>query len=207
MLFNSFSFLIFLPIVFILYWFVFHKKFQYQNILLLFASFYFYACWDWRFMFLLLFSILLDYVSGIKIENSSGKHEAKIWLTLSIAINLGFLGFFKYYNFFIESFADLLNGFGLKINIWLLNIVLPVGISFYTFHGLSYVIDVYKKRISSERNFVDYAVFVSYFPLLVAGPIERATHLLPQIQRKRTFNYEQATDGLRQILWGFFKKM
>lgn len=207
MLFNSFSFLIFLPIVFILYWFVFHKKFQYQNMLLLFASFYFYACWDWRFMFLLLFSILLDYVSGIKIENSSGKHEAKIWLTISIAINLGFLGFFKYYNFFIESFADLLNGFGMKTNIWLLNIVLPVGISFYTFHGLSYVIDVYKKRISSEKNFVDYAVFVSYFPLLVAGPIERATHLLPQIQRKRTFNYEQATDGLRQILWGFFKKM
>jgi D-alanyl-lipoteichoic acid acyltransferase DltB (MBOAT superfamily) len=175
--------------------------------LLLFASFYFYACWDWRFMFLLLFSILLDYVSGIKIENSSGKREAKIWLTLSIVINLGFLGFFKYYNFFIESFAELLNGFGLKTNVWLLNIVLPVGISFYTFHGLSYVIDVYKKRISSEKNFIDYAVFVSYFPLLVAGPIERATHLLPQIQRKRTFNYEQAADGLRQILWGFLKKM
>jgi len=158
-------------------------------------------------MFLLLFSILLDYVSGIKIENSSNKREAKIWLTLSITINLGFLCFFKYYNFFIESFAELLNGFGLKTNVWLLNIVLPVGISFYTFHGLSYVIDVYKKRISSERNFIDYAVFVSYFPLLVAGPIERATHLLPQIQRKRTFNYEQAVDGLRQILWGFFKKM
>ncbi len=207
MLFNSFGFLIFLPVIFILYWFVFHKKFQYQNILLLFASFYFYACWDWRFVFLLLFSILLDYVSGIKIEKSSGKREAKIWLTLSIVINLGFLGFFKYYNFFIESFADLLTGFGLKVNVWLLNIVLPVGISFYTFHGLSYVIDVYKKRISSEKNFIDYAVFVSYFPLLVAGPIERATHLLPQIQRKRTFNYEQAADGLRQILWGFFKKM
>lgn len=207
MLFNSFGFLIFLPIVFILYWFVFHKKFQYQNILLLLASFYFYACWDWRFMFLLLFSILLDYFSGIKIENSSCKREAKVWLTLSIVINLGFLCFFKYYNFFIESFADLLSGFGLKINMWLLNIVLPVGISFYTFHGLSYVIDVYKKRISSEKNFIDYAVFVSYFPLLVAGPIERATHLLPQIQRKRTFNYEQAADGLRQMLWGFFKKM
>jgi D-alanyl-lipoteichoic acid acyltransferase DltB (MBOAT superfamily) len=175
--------------------------------LLLLASFYFYACWDWRFMFLLLFSILLDYVSGIKIENSSGKREAKIWLTLSIVINLGFLGFFKYYNFFIESFSDLLNGFGFKTNVWLLNIVLPVGISFYTFHGLSYVIDVYKKRISSEKNFIDYAVFVSYFPLLVAGPIERATHLLPQIQRKRIFNYEQAVDGLRQILWGFLKKM
>ncbi|RZJ47637.1 MAG: MBOAT family protein, partial [Flavobacterium sp.] len=117
------------------------------------------------------------------------------------------LGFFKYYNFFIESFSELLSGFGLGVNIWLLNIVLPVGISFYTFHGLSYIIDVYKKRINSEHNFTDYAVFVSYFPLLVAGPIERATHLLPQIQKKRIFSYDNAADGLRQILWGFFKKM
>lgn len=158
-------------------------------------------------MFLLMFSIGLDYFSGIKIENSRNKREAKFWLTLSIVINLGFLGFFKYYNFFIESFADLLGGMGFKVNIWLLNVILPVGISFYTFHGLSYVIDVYKKRIRAERSFIDYAVFVSYFPLLVAGPIERATHLLPQIQKKRTFSYEQAADGMRQILWGFFKKM
>jgi len=154
-----------------------------------------------------MFSIGLDYLSGIKIENSKNNREAKFWLTLSIVINLGFLGFFKYYNFFVGSFADLLNGFGFKANVWLLNVILPVGISFYTFHGLSYVIDVYKKRIKAERNFTDYAVFVSYFPLLVAGPIERATHLLPQIQRQRTFNYEQAVDGMRQILWGFFKKM
>lgn len=207
MLFNSIGFLIFLPIVFCLYWFVFNKKYQNQNKLLLMASFYFYACWDWRFLFLLMFSIGLDYFSGIKIENSRSKREAKFWLTLSIVINLGFLGFFKYYNFFIESFADLLSGMGFKVNIWLLNVILPVGISFYTFHGLSYVIDVYKKRISAERSFIDYAVFVSYFPLLVAGPIERATHLLPQIQKKRTFSYEQAADGMRQILWGFFKKM
>lgn len=207
MLFNSIGFLFFLPVVFILYWFVFRKKYQYQNLLLLLASFYFYACWDWRFLFLLIFSIGLDFVSGLKIENSKTKKEATFWLTLSIVINLGFLGFFKYYNFFIESFADLLNGFGFKSNVWLLNIVLPVGISFYTFHGLSYVIDIYKKRIKAETNFVDYAVFVSYFPLLVAGPIERATHLLPQIQNKRVFNYEQAADGMRQILWGFFKKM
>lgn len=207
MLFNSIGFLIFLPIVFCLYWFVFNRKFQEQNRLLLLASFYFYACWDWRFLFLLMFSIGLDYVSGIKIENSKTNREAKFWLTLSIAINLGFLGFFKYYNFFVESFADLLGGFGFKVNMWLLNVILPVGISFYTFHGLSYVIDVYKKRIMAERSFTDYAVFVSYFPLLVAGPIERATHLLPQIQRKRVFNYEQAVDGMRQILWGFFKKM
>jgi len=154
-----------------------------------------------------MFSIGLDYLSGIKIENSKNNREAKFWLTLSIVINLGFLGFFKYYNFFVGSFADLLNGFGFKANVWLLNVILPVGISFYTFHGLSYVIDVYKKRIKAERNFTDYAVFVSYFPLLVAGPIERATHLLPQIQRQRIFNYEQAVDGMRQILWGFFKKM
>jgi D-alanyl-lipoteichoic acid acyltransferase DltB (MBOAT superfamily) len=154
-----------------------------------------------------MFSIGLDYLSGIMIENSQNKKAAQFWLTLSIVINLGFLGFFKYYNFFVESFADLLNGFGFKANMWLLSVVLPVGISFYTFHGLSYVIDVYKKRIKAERNFTDYAVFVSYFPLLVAGPIERATHLLPQIQKKRIFNYEQAVDGMRQILWGFFKKM
>lgn len=146
MLFNSLGFLIFLPIVFCCYWFVFNRKFQHQNRLLLLASFYFYACWDWRFLFLLMFSIGLDYLSGIKIENSKNNREAKFWLTLSIVINLGFLGFFKYYNFFVGSFADLLNGFGFKANVWLLNVILPVGISFYTFHGLSYVIDVYKKK-------------------------------------------------------------
>lgn len=207
MLFNSIGFLIFLPIVFILYWCVFNKNYKFQNMLLLAASFYFYGCWDWRFLFLLIFSIGLDYFSGIQIENSKTKKEATFWLTLSIVINLGFLGFFKYYNFFIENFAELLSSLGLTVNIWTLKIILPVGISFYTFHGLSYVIDVYKKRIPAERNYVDYAVFVSYFPLLVAGPIERATHLLPQIQIKRTFDYQRAKDGLSQILWGFFKKM
>lgn len=207
MLFNSIAFLIFLPIVFILYWRVFNKNYKYQNLLLLAASFYFYGCWDWRFLFLLIFSIGLDYFSGIQIENSKTKKMATFWLTLSIAINLGFLGFFKYYNFFIENFAELLSSFGFGVNMWVLKVILPVGISFYTFHGLSYVIDVYKKRIPAERNYVDYAVFVSYFPLLVAGPIERATHLLPQIQRKRSFDYEKAKDGMAQILWGFFKKM
>jgi alginate O-acetyltransferase complex protein AlgI len=207
MLFNSIGFLIFLPIVFVLYWFVFNKKYQFQNALLLVASFYFYACWDWRFLFLLVFSIGLDFFSGLRIEKSRTNSEAKFWLALSIIINLGFLGFFKYYNFFVESFVDLLSNFGFHANPWLLSIVLPVGISFYTFHGLSYVIDIYKKRITAERNFIDYSVFVSYFPLLVAGPIERATHLLPQIQKKRNFNYELAADGMRQILWGFFKKM
>ena len=207
MLFNSTSFAIFLPIVFTLYWFFTNKSLKIQNLLLLAASFYFYSCWDWRFVFLLLFSIVLDYFSGIKMENSKNDNERKFWLWLSIGINLGFLGFFKYYNFFADNFAELLKGLGFQVNIWTLKIILPVGISFYTFHGLSYVIDIYFKRIKAERNFVDYAVFVSFFPLLVAGPIERATHLLPQIKVKREFSYEKAVNGLRQILWGLFKKM
>ena len=133
--------------------------------------------------------------------------KKKIWFWLSISINLAFLGFFKYYNFFAVSFAEAVSNLGIQVSPWTLKVILPVGISFYTFHGLSYVIDIYKDRIKPERNFVDYSVFVSFFPLLVAGPIERATHLLPQIQKKRSFNYAIAADGLRQILWGLFKKI
>ena len=206
MLFNSISFAIFLPIVFTLYWLL-RKNLKFQNILLLVASYYFYGCWDWRFMFLLGFSTFLDYYSGIKIEEATSQNLKKIWLTISIGINLGFLGFFKYYNFFADSFAEMLNGFGLEVHPWTLHIILPVGISFYTFHGLSYIIDIDYGRIKAERNVVDYSVFVSFFPLLVAGPIERATHLLPQIKKKRVFDYSQAVDGMRQILWGLFKKM
>ncbi|SHN00746.1 MBOAT family protein [Chitinophaga sp. CF418] len=207
MLFNSLSFAIFLPIIFFLYWFVFNKKLISQNFLLLISSYFFYACWSWHFMFLLLFSTLLDFYTGRKIEAAENIAQRKFWLWLSIVINLGFLGIFKYYNFFIESFADGLSLLGIKINPWTLQLVLPIGISFYTFHGLSYVIDIYKNRIKAEKNFVEYGVFVSFFPLLVAGPIERATHLLPQIQRRRTFDYSQAIDGMRQILWGLFKKL
>jgi D-alanyl-lipoteichoic acid acyltransferase DltB (MBOAT superfamily) len=207
MLFNSINFAIFLPIVFILYWSLSNKPIKFQNILLLAASYFFYACWDWRFLFLLVFSTLLDYFTGIKMCDSKNETNKKIWFWLSISINLGFLGVFKYYNFFAESFADAVSNFGLKVNPWTLQVILPVGISFYTFHGLSYVIDIYKDRIKAEKNFIDYSVFVSFFPLLVAGPIERATHLLPQIQKKRTFNYAMAIDGLRQILWGLFKKI
>ena len=170
MLFNSISFAIFLPIVFALYWLL-RKNLKFQNILLLVASYYFYGCWDWRFMFLLGFSTFLDYYSGIKIEEATSQNLKKIWLTISIGINLGFLGFFKYYNFFADSFAEMLNGFGLEVHPWTLHIILPVGISFYTFHGLSYIIDIYYGRIKAERNVVDYSVFVSFFPLLVAGPI------------------------------------
>lgn len=207
MLFNSLNFAIFLPIVFVLYWFATKVNLRLQNILLLISSYFFYACWDWRFMFLLIFSTLLDYFTGIKIHVSTNQRKKLFWLWLSISVNLGFLGVFKYYNFFATSFADGLSLLGFKANLGSLQVMLPVGISFYTFHGLSYVIDVYKNRIKPERNFIDYSVFVSFFPLLVAGPIERATHLLPQILKKREFDYSKAVDGLRQVLWGLFKKI
>lgn len=207
MLFNSLSFALFFPVVFALYWMLNEKGLRMQNMLLLLASFFFYGSWDYRFMFLLLFSIGLDYYSGIRIHEAVGRRHKLIWLWTSIGINLGFLAIFKYYNFFAQSTADLLSLFGMRADIALLDIILPVGISFYTFHGVSYIIDIYNDRIVPERNFVNYAVFVSFFPLLVAGPIERATHLLPQLQRKREFSSEAATDGLRRLLWGLFKKV
>jgi len=207
MLFNSLHFAIFLPVVFILYWFATKGNLRLQNILLLVSSYFFYACWDWRFTFLLIFSTLLDYFTGIKIHEASNQRKKVLWLWLSIAVNLGFLGAFKYYNFFAASFADGLSLIGIKANLGSLQVILPVGISFYTFHGLSYVFDLYNNRIKPERNFINYSVFVSFFPLLVAGPIERATHLLPQILKKREFDYSKAVDGLRQILWGLFKKI
>ncbi|WEK17982.1 MAG: MBOAT family protein [Candidatus Pedobacter colombiensis] len=150
---------------------------------------------------------MLDYYSGIKISKSSSKKVKRFWLWLSISINLGFLAVFKYFNFFASSFADGLSLLGFQTSFLTLNVLLPVGISFYTFHGLSYIIDIYKGRIKEERNFVDYSLFVSFFPLLVAGPIERATHLLPQIKKERSFDVSKAVDGLRQILWGLFKKI
>jgi alginate O-acetyltransferase complex protein AlgI len=207
MLFNTLNYALFLPIIFILYWFVLNRNYRIQNILLLISSYFFYACWDWRFLFLLIFSTLLDYFTGLKMSNSTSLNKKKYWFWLSVLVNLGFLGFFKYYNFFANSFATLFSHFGIILSPWTLNVILPVGISFYTFHGLSYVIDIYKDRIKAERNFIDYSVFVSFFPLLVAGPIERATHLLPQIQQKRKFEYPRAIDGLKQILWGLFKKV
>jgi len=207
MFFNSLSFAFFLPIVFFLYWFVFNKSGRHQNLLLLFASYYFYSCWDWRFLVLLIFSTLLDYFTGIKMFEAKNARRKKFWFWLSVSINLGFLGVFKYYNFFVNSFAELAASTGIHINVWTLKVILPVGISFYTFHGLSYVIDIYKDRIKPERDFIDYSLFVSFFPLLVAGPIERATHLIPQLREKRPFNYGKAVDGLRQILWGLFKKV
>jgi len=207
MVFNSVNFAIFLPLVFILYWYVTKGNLKFQNIILLFASLFFYASWDYRFLLLLLFSISLDYVTGIKIFESQNKIAKKIWFLISIITNVGLLAIFKYYNFFIESFSEALLLLNIKTNPVTLNLILPVGISFYTFHGLSYIIDIYKGRILAEKNFINYSVFVSFFPLLVAGPIERATHLLPQIQKNRKFNYSIAVSGIRQILWGAFKKI
>jgi D-alanyl-lipoteichoic acid acyltransferase DltB (MBOAT superfamily) len=207
MFFNSLQFAIFLPIVFLLYWFVAHKSKASQNYILIFASYYFYACWDWRFLFLLIFSTLLCYLLAIKIENSSTPRSRKGWLWVCIVMNLGFLGLFKYYNFFANSFAELFQAIGFNVSPILLDVILPIGISFYTFHGLSFIIDIYYGRIKSEKNFVDYSLFVSYFPLLVAGPIERATHLLPQLKVKREFDFEKAKEGVYQIIWGLVKKV
>jgi alginate O-acetyltransferase complex protein AlgI len=207
MLFNSISFILFLPAVFFGYWFVTRKNLQWQNIFLLACSYFFYACWDWRFLFLLIFSTVLDYYTGIKMAESQNLKAKKFWFWLSIAVNLGFLGVFKYYDFFAVSLSEALSNIGFQANFWTLKVILPVGISFYTFHGLSYVIDIYKNRINPEKNFITYSLFVSYFPLLVAGPIERATHLLPQIKQRRVFDSTKAIDGLHQILWGLFKKV
>ncbi len=205
MLFNSFEFALFLPLVFIIYWAWANKTLTRQNLFILLASYLFYGWWDWRFLGLLLLSTGIDYFFGLKIWESTGRKKWLLWL--SILNNLVVLGFFKYYNFFAESFTTLLAQIGFKVHPYLLEIALPVGISFYTFHGMSYVFDIYRGKIEPEKNFVKYACFVSFFPLLVAGPIERATHLLPQFSERKTFKYTDAVDGLRQLLWGLFKKM
>ena len=208
MLFNTIGFALFLPVVFGLYWMLQSRALRWQNLLLLIASYFFYGCWDYRFLFLLMFSTVLDYFTGLKISSAVDLQQKKFWLWLSILVNLGVLCVFKYFNFFIDSFAESLSWFGVShSSLWTLNIILPVGISFYTFHGLSYIIDIYKSRIEPEKDFINYGVFVSFFPLLVAGPIERATHLLPQIKKHRIFKASQFTDGLKQILWGLFKKV
>jgi alginate O-acetyltransferase complex protein AlgI len=207
MLFNSLDFAIFLPIVFVLYWFVVNKYLKHQNILIAIASYVFYGWWDWRFLALILFSSLVDYMIGVSLGREQNLYKRKVLLLISILVNLGFLGFFKYYNFFLDNFKTAFTFFGSEINANSLDIILPVGISFYTFQTLSYTIDVYKKRLEPTKDFISFAAFVSFFPQLVAGPIERATNLLPQILSKRKFEYTEAVDGLRQILWGLFKKV
>mgnify|MGYP000921577596 CR=1 FL=1 len=205
MLFNSKDYLLFLPIVFALYWLAGSRQLRIQNAILLFSSYFFYAFWEPKFLAVLLFSTGLNYGLGIRIANTSAYRIH--WFVLGLLANIGCLCFFKYNDFFVESFQLLNSNLGLSVNLLVLKILLPVGISFYTFHGLSYLIDIYKGKTQVERNLVDFSLFISFFPLLVAGPIERATHLLPQIKKPRHFRYDVAVDGLRQILWGLFKKI
>lgn len=207
MLFNSLDFAIFLPVIFGLYWFVMNKNLTLQNLLIVGASYLFYGWWDWRFLSLIFFSTVIDYSIGRSLASENRQKRRKLLLWTSIAVNLGFLGFFKYYNFFLDNFVDAFSFFGREIQISSLNIILPVGISFYTFQTLSYTIDVYRRKLEPTKDFIAFTAFVSFFPQLVAGPIERATHLLPQFYKKRKFDYLLAVDGMRQILWGLFKKV
>jgi alginate O-acetyltransferase complex protein AlgI len=207
MLFNSIDFALFFPIVFVLYWFVTHKNIKLQNLLIVLASYIFYGWWDWKFLSLILFSTLIDYLIGIGLQKQVNVNNRKILLFTSIFINLGFLGVFKYYNFFIDNFISAFTYFGANIKPNTLSIILPVGISFYTFQTLSYSIDVYKNKIQPTNDFIAFSAFVCFFPQLVAGPIERASNLLPQFYKKRFFDYSKAVDGMQLILWGLFKKV
>lgn len=216
MLFNSFQFALFLPIVFLLYWFVFDyalrrcvHQLQWQNFFLVVASYVFLGWWDWRFLLLIAFISFVSWSCGLLMKRSRGSSAAlttmtKFWLVLNIVINLLILATFKYYDFFVAEFCRL---FHLSADGRLLHVILPVGISFYTFQTLSYAIDVYRGKITPTKDIIAFFAFISFFPQLVAGPIERATNLLPQFLQKREFNYEQAADGMRQILWGLFKKI
>lgn len=209
MAFNSIDYLIFLPLVFLLYWFVFNKKVKIQNLLVLFASYFFYGLWDWRFLFLIIASTIVDYIVANKIYScETNLKKRKLWLWISVIFNISLLGFFKYYNFFADSFIDMFQLFGYTIkSSWTLSIILPVGISFYTFQTMSYSLDVYYKRLKPTKDLLSFATFVAFFPQLVAGPIERATNLLPQIINKRVFSNKQFIQGGKLILWGLFKKI
>lgn len=213
MLFNSLEFAIFLPIVFVIYWFVLQKNLKLQNLFIVVVSYIFYGWWDYRFLFLIALTSFCSWLSGVLIEKMRERSTPPTWfsaktlLISNIILNLAILGFFKYYNFFVDSFIDLFGAFGITLQSSTLNIILPVGISFYTFQALSYSIDVYRKKIEPTKDIVAFFAFVSFFPQLVAGPIERATNLLPQFYTSRKFDYDTAVDGMRQILWGLFKKI
>jgi len=207
MLFNSFEFLFFLPIVFLFYWFVF-KRLKWQNLFLVIASYVFYGWWDWRFLILIALTTFFSYISGRLIVQYEGRRKIQKAVSgTNIILNLSILGVFKYYNFFAENFAVLFRNIGWQVDWVTLDILLPVGISFYTFQALSYSIDVYQKKLPVCKDIIAFFAYISFFPQLVAGPIERATNLLPQFYKSRTFDYAQAVDGCRQMLWGFFKKI
>jgi len=206
MLFNSIEFLIFLPTTFILYWLL-NDKIKWQNLFILLVSYIFYGWWDARFLALIVLSSAVDYTIGIHLHRATAQSKKKSLLLVSLIVNLGLLGFFKYYNFFVDSFVDAFSSLGIHLNTSSLNIILPVGISFYTFQTLSYTIDIYRKKMQPTNDPVAFFAYVSFFPQLVAGPIERASNLLPQFFEKRTISPALISDGLRQILWGMFKKI
>lgn len=205
MLFNSLDYALFLPTVFLLYWFVFKSNLKIQNLFLLLASYFFYACWNWKFLALIILSTLINYYLGKWI--SANPQNSKFFLRVGIILNLVILGFFKYYNFFIENFIEMFRIFGTELNITPLKIILPIGISFYTFQGISYLTDVYRKNFKPSDNLLSFSIFITFFPQLVAGPIERASDLLPQINNKRIFNYNQAVVGIKLIALGLFEKI
>lgn len=208
MLFNSFDFAIFMPIVYILYWLVFNRNITLRNAFLLLASYIFYGFWDWRFVSLLLFSSLTDFILGLQLFKADDQpRKQKLLLYTSLAINLGILGIFKYYNFFVESFVSTFTLFGRELNYEPLKIILPVGVSFYTFQSLTYIIGIYQRKIKPTNKIIDFLAYVSFFPQLVAGPIERAQHFLPQFHEKKIFNYHEARSGLLLIAFGLFKKL
>ncbi|MEM7658976.1 MAG: MBOAT family O-acyltransferase [Bacteroidota bacterium] len=207
MLFNSFEFALFLPLIFFLYWFVFKSNLKMQNALIVLASYVFYGWWDWRFLGLIFASSVADFIIGQRLFDSDKEKTRKFYLILSLSINLGILGFFKYYNFFVDSAVEAFSIFGLQMHASTLQIILPVGISFYTFQTLSYTIDIFRKQLEPTRDPIAFFAFVSFFPQLVAGPIERAVNLLPQFHVTRKFELAKAKDGIRQIFWGLFKKI
>lgn len=207
MLFNSIDFALFLPLVFLLYWAVFNRTLRGRNFFLLGTSYFFYGWWDWRFLFLIVISSLVDFSVGLALGKEESKSTRKRWLGLSLLVNLGLLGFFKYANFFIDSFVEAFSLLGVGVSPWSLQLILPVGISFYTFQTLSYTIDVYRRKIEPNRDLLAFMAYVSFFPQLVAGPIERAASLLPQFKGIKSFDYEKARSGLQLILWGLFKKL
>ena len=207
MLFNSLEFLIFLPIVFLLYWHVF-KPLKWQNFFVVVASYVFYGWWDWRFLLLILFTSLCSFASGILLQRfDESKKWRKVISGTNIAINIAILGVVKYYDFFASQLVEAFSGLGVQLHLTSLNIILPVGISFYTFQALSYTVDIYRRKLEPTHDVIAFLAFISFFPQLVAGPIERATNLLPQFLKPRKFDYALAVDGMRQILWGLFKKM
>lgn len=207
MLFNSFEFLLYLPITFLLYW-AFSRNRKIQNLIVVIASYVFYGWWDWRFLMLIAFTSACSYASGLLLERFEGQRKRqKMVSAANIVLNLGILGLFKYYNFFVDNLELLLSAMGFHLDMMTMSIILPVGISFYTFQALSYTIDIYQKKLPATHDIIEFFAFISFFPQLVAGPIERATNLLPQFQKERKFDYAKAVDGLRQMLWGFLKKL